>query len=197
MANLVATQLQHLIDNAGVSSVFKIDDTIDGEKYSIKVQKHPENEEELNKLYGIDVDAMMRNVLVNECFAALSKFLMKNIEDAEETDNFNHNFIITGSRVASCLQEEETYKSRESDDKLSITAGLYNAGTINETQLIVDPYISWSQTHALAFDIEHPITCTVEEDNTDEYNGLTVKIKVADNLKCYVWNCPEEILDRM
>jgi len=197
MANLAATQLQHLIDNAGVSSVFKIDESIDGEKYSIKVQKDPEKTQDLNKLYGIDVDAMMRNVLVGEAFASLSKFLMKNIKDAEETDNFKHKFIIAGSRVASCLQDEETFKSRELDDKLSMSPGIYNTGIIDETQLIVDPYISWSQTHALAFDIEHPITCSVEENDSDQYNELIIKIKVADNLKCYVWNCPTEILDRI
>lgn len=199
MENLAAKKMQQLIDDAVVNSLFEYDENlIDGATYSIRVAIPEEQKKDVEKLHGIDLSAMMFNVLANEGFHNLAKILMKNISDAEETSSLDHKFIVTSGRVASCLQKDVNFNPISGKEKtLQLSGGLYCAGTIGDSMIIVDPHISWSQTHALVFDKEHPITFRVEEQKTDEHLGLIFNVKVSDDLKCFVWNCPQEILDKL
>lgn len=194
MENLAFVQLRQLVEKTGASTIYDVVESVEGEKYVIKLKNDSEKEKDLMSIYGIDIKSMISNVLVNEAFSALTKFLLKKIEDAEETLDLNHGIIVTGARVASSLQSDERFTFIS--ESFSPTGGLYHIGNLGEARLFVDPSISWSQTHALIFD-RQPIACSIKNEDTDDYCSVILTVKMIENLKCYVWNCPPEILDRL
>jgi len=133
------------------------EDLIEGEKLLAKAAVSPADRESIHSLHGIDMSLVARDALINEIIVALTKIFMQQISDAEETSNIDHKFLITGARVAMMLQDDPDFVEDESYDWKTTSVGLYKIGDIGETQIIVNPHISWSQTHSLAFDIENPI----------------------------------------
>lgn len=198
MANFSAKHLEHIIAKTGLQNIFEAsEDLSDGETYTIRAARNPQQEKELNELHGVDPDLMVRNVLVNEVFAALSKTVFKKIDDAEETlSPFSHKLLITGVRVASCLQDDEKFQASPIDGARA-NSGFYCIGKISEAELIVNPFISWSQTHSLALDLEEPVKFSIEEDDSETHRGLLLRVSLPEKLKASVWNCPQEILDRL
>ena len=93
MENLAALNIQYLIENRGISSIFKYDENLtNGIVMSVRSTKNLKTHEELEK-FGIDPEAELISVLIEETVLSLSKELMKSISDAEETKNINHKFI--------------------------------------------------------------------------------------------------------
>lgn len=192
MENLAALNIQYLIENRGISSIFKYDENLtNGIVMSVRSTKNLKTHEELEK-FGIDPEAELISVLIEETVLSLSKELMKSISDAEETKNINHKFLIVSNRVATYFQNNENFKPASIKHQTGI---IYKSGNFNNTEIIVDSWISYSQTHCLAFDNEYPISYKIEEDHSEDYYKIKVTFKVLDNLKCYVWNCPENLLE--
>jgi hypothetical protein len=199
MANFSVNYLEHIVQKTGLQDLFKADETLaEGDKYSVRAARNPEQEKDLQSLHGIDTEAMMRSVLINEAFASMTRALFKHIEDAAETQSpFSHNNLIVGARVGSILQDDERFQADPLNPAQAGNSGLYRIGKIGDTVIFVNPFVSWSQTHSLILDIEEPVSFNLEDDDDQTHRGVILKIKIPEKLQAFVWNCPQEMLDRL
>jgi hypothetical protein len=134
-----------------------IDVSSEGEK-SVSIKVSQENIETLREKYAIDVESMVQNVILNEIYIGMGRFMCQKALSGENTEEINdlfqfledreekkdlRRYIITGIKIGAMIQDYPGFVSAPLES-LNHPGSPYLIGIIGESEIYVDPYLKYS-----------------------------------------------------
>jgi hypothetical protein len=177
----------------------KFDETlVNFKKYNTRV-----NVNNLGSVFDIDIDSEVKRIIKNEISQSIYKNICRelynidritdidnikfinyiggNIDDGncykliiQEIENNNYKNVITNGYVGSIIQDSNKFNVASS----TVSSGgiIYPIGNISETNIFVDPYIKFNDTHlCLLNEVSLNIKNLSIEDKIDEHSINTYK----------------------
>jgi hypothetical protein len=136
-------------------------DSSNGEERSVSCSVTQEQIQGLKAAYGIDVEAMVTNVITNETYFSISKEISKkifsgeNYEDIKELEKFLDNddlegYLITNVAIGALMFDYSQFLASPIES-ITSSGSMYLAGTFKKLKVYIDSMLCWDDKRLAIF----------------------------------------------